>query len=212
MKQLFPFILLILTTACSQSQANPTEIYPLPASEKDSLSAVEKHYLSFNNSAGESRSTGTVSNGSLENGHLLPFSGANYHYFDTNSYLHNRCFMHLKVKETVLSTYKQLETTAPNRLFGLMECSNEHGIYSEDSTVQIDFELMAIQLLTLIDEAKKQGLTIEKIIWKMELRDELFATASGKRLKATGIYVTTKLSPLINALHDDHYHVDFKLN
>ena len=258
MKQFIPLIALILTTSCTQSQ---TISEPIQAKtiETDSLTAVEKHYLSFNNLKGSSRSTGTVSDGKLENGYLLPFSGTNYHYFDTNSYLHNRCFMHLKVKETLLATYAQLETTAPKRLFGIMECSNEHGgkiaphrthqnglsvdfmtpllqqgipyteldfmgaahylmdfddkgFYTEDSTVKIDFELMAFQLLSLIEQAKKNGLTIEKIIWKTELRDELFATESGKKLKATGVYVTTKLSPLINSLHDDHYHVDFKLH
>jgi penicillin-insensitive murein endopeptidase len=87
-----------------------------------------------------------------------------------------------------------------------------NGRYNEDPTVTIDFDAMAIHLLAVIEEAPKQGLQVEKIIWKMQLRDELFATENGKKLRAKGVYITTHLSPLINALHDDHYHVDFSVN
>jgi penicillin-insensitive murein endopeptidase len=163
-----------------------------------------------------------------------------------------------KVNDALLATYQKLETITPDRSYGIMECSNEHGgkisphrthqnglsvdfmtplvkdgkpyteadfkgaphylmdfdangRWTEDPTVSIDFETMARHLLTLMEAAKSHGLSIEKIIWKTELRDELFATTSGKELKSSGVYVTTKLEPLINSLHDDHYHVDFKI-
>jgi penicillin-insensitive murein DD-endopeptidase len=258
MKHTFPLLFILLITACSEPATSMSQTQNTTNEPADSLSLVEKHYNTFNTNSANSISTGTVSNGSLKHGQLFPFSGANYHYFDTASYLSNRCFVHSSVKSCVLETYEKLEKTAPGRLFGIMECSNEHGgkiaphrthqnglsvdfmtpllkngqpytdldfagaqhylmnfdadgRYENDPEVSIDFELMAQHLLTLIESAKTNGLTIEKVIWKMELRDELFATASGKKLQQSGVYVTTNLTPLINALHDDHYHVDFKL-
>ena len=258
MKHTLPLVFLLLVTACSEPTNSISQTPPVNVVTTDSLSSVEKHYLEFNSDSSKSTSKGTVSNGSLEHGQLFPFSGTNYHYFDTNSYLANRCFVHSQVKACVLDAYGKLEKIAPDRLFGIMECSNEHGgkisphrthqnglsvdfmtpllkngkpytdldfagaqhylmnfdangRYEEDLSVSIDFELMAQHLLTLIESAKNNGLTIEKVIWKMELRDELFATESGKKLQQSGIYITTNLTPLINALHDDHYHVDFKV-
>ena len=51
---------------------------------------------------------------------------------------------------------------------------------------------------------------IKKVIIKIELKDELFSTPNGKKLKAKGIYVVKALTPLINGLHDDHFHIDFE--
>ncbi|WP_341905848.1 hypothetical protein [Fluviicola taffensis] len=86
---------------------------------------------------------------------------------------------------------------------------DENGVYTEDTTYSIDFNLLAKHLLELNTQAKKNGLKIEKVILKIALKDNLFATEYGKKLKASGIYFATKLSDLIDSLHDDHYHVDF---
>ncbi|MDF3026728.1 MAG: hypothetical protein K0S23_1035 [Fluviicola sp.] len=86
---------------------------------------------------------------------------------------------------------------------------DENGIYTEDRNYSIDFNLMAQHLLELDKQAKKNGLKIEKVILKIALKDELFASEYGKQLKARGIYFATNLSELIDSLHDDHYHVDF---
>lgn len=80
-----------------------------------------------------------------------------------------------------------------------------------NSAVTIDFEVLATHLLLLEKHARKNGLIISKIILKIELKDELFATESGKKLKASGIYFAQNLTPVLNEAHDDHYHVDFKL-
>lgn len=88
---------------------------------------------------------------------------------------------------------------------------DENGIYTEDSSYSIDFNRMAQHLLVLHEEAKKQGLQIEKVILKIGLKDNLFATEYGKKLRTSGIYFATNLSELIDSLHDDHYHVDFKI-
>ncbi len=88
---------------------------------------------------------------------------------------------------------------------------NEDGIYTEDSTYSIDFDLIAQHILLLNEEAKKNGLKIEKVILKIALKDNLFATEYGKKLKSSGIYFAANLSELIDSLHDDHYHVDFRI-
>lgn len=256
MKQLILSSACLLMLACNRQPAPETPQPPARPEPEKKLSAVEKHYANYRAADGESRSIGTVGHGRLENGRILPFSGKNFHYFDTNSYLQNRCFVHEKVLQTLIGSYRRLESITPGNEYGIMECSKEHGgriyphrthqnglsvdfmtpllkdgkpftgldhtgpmhylmdfdndgRYNEDPTVTIDFETMAAHLLVVIDEAAKNGLRVEKIIWKMQLRDELFATEQGKQLRKTGVYVTTHLGPLINALHDDHYHVDF---
>jgi len=55
--------------------------------------------------------------------------------------------------------------------------------------VKIDFDLKAKRILILEEQSRKNGLKIKKVIIKTELKDELFATPSGKKLKANGIYV-----------------------
>lgn len=220
------------------------------------LPVVETYYLEHKQDSVIGNSTGSVSNGSLKNGTLLPFEGANFQYFDTTSYLEGRAFTHQLVAQTLLDTYKILAESLERKWF-LMELSNEHGgkIFphrthqngisvdfmsplkkdgedyfeldytgaqhymlefdndgklEDDSSVSLDFNQIAYHLIVLDEQARKHGLKIEKVIFKMELRDELFATPNGKKLLEKNIYVTRNLTPLINSLHDDHYHVDFK--
>lgn len=87
---------------------------------------------------------------------------------------------------------------------------NNNGQYNSDTTISIDFELIAQHILTLQKEARKQKLKIAKVIIKIELKDELFAGKYGKILKESGIYIVKSLTPNINSLHDEHYHIDFK--
>ena len=44
---------------------------------------------------------------------------------------------------------------------------------------------------------------------KLELKDELYTCEYGEALKASGIYIVKSLTPSINQLHDEHYHIDF---
>lgn len=204
-----------------------------------------------------SKSIGSVSNGSLEHGKLMPPGGKNFEYFSAESYLAGRAYTNSKVKKSVLAMYSTLAQKYPNRIFQLMECSHEKGgkiwphhthqnglsvdfmmpltkdstpyykldnlgkehylltfdnkgRYAKDSSVQIDFDLVAKQILVLDEQARKNGLKVSKVIIKIELKDELYATPNGKKLKAKGIYVVKALTPLINSLHDDHFHIDFE--
>ena len=87
---------------------------------------------------------------------------------------------------------------------------NDNGEYSEDKSIVVDFELIAEHILSLEKSAKANGLNISKIIIKVEFKDELFSGKAGQKLKNSGIYVVNNLSTLINDIHDDHYHIDFK--
>lgn len=199
---------------------------------------------------------GTVSSGSLEHGKLVPYKGKNFMYFDRESYLEGRAFLHGDVLTSVLGSYDSLARINPNRFFNIMECANEEGgelfphrthqngmsvdfmmplvkdgkpyygldtmgikhyalhfdddgHYSRDPSIAIDFNLVARQILLLDHFARRNGLNIFKVIIKIEFKDELFATEYGKILEQSDIYVVQGLSPLINDLHDDHFHIDF---
>ena len=78
-----------------------------------------------------------------------------------------------------------------------------------NKNVSIDFETMAKHIVILDKEARKNGLRVKKVILKVELKDDLFKTKTGKLLKKRGIYFVQKLPEKINKLHDDHYHIDF---
>ena len=78
-----------------------------------------------------------------------------------------------------------------------------------NKNVSIDFETMAKHILFLDKEARKNGLRVKKVILKINLKDDLFKTETGKLLKRRGIYFVKKLPEKINNLHDDHYHIDF---
>ncbi len=226
-------------------------------SQDETLSEVDLFYQKNQGNLNKSESVGRVSNGRLINGKLFPFSGKNYHYFDTLSYLSSRAYVNDKVKKIVLDTYAYFAESFPNHKFCLMECSHEHGgklfphkthqnglsvdfmspllknnkpyydldsigsdhywldfdnkgQYLEDPSIQINFDLMAQHILALNKFAIKNEMRIKKVIFKIELKDELFASRYGQELKKSGIYIVKALSPLINNLHDDHYHIDFE--
>ena len=248
--------LTLLLTALSFLGYSQIEITELKTPQKPSTK-LSKYIQQNQNDSLVSQSIGSVSNGSLKNGKLIPFQGKNFSYFDETSYLSGRGFLNSKVLHTILGGYKNLETTQPNRTFKIMECAhknggklwphrthqnglsvdfmvpklknakpyygldtlginhywltfNNQGQYNKDTSITIDFESIAEHLLTLKEEAKKHNLKIQKVILKVELKDELFHGKYGKKLKESGIYIVKSLSPTINALHDEHYHVDFK--
>jgi penicillin-insensitive murein DD-endopeptidase len=207
----------------------------------------------------KSKCIGSVSNGKLENGKIMPFYGANFTYFDRDSYLASRAYTSDIVKGIVLNTYDDLNKLYPGRKFYLMELSNheggkiyphrthqnglsvdfmmpklkngnpnyeldtlgkqhyflefnDNGEYVQDTSIKIDFDLIAKHILLLNDEAKKKGYSIEKVIIKVEYKDDLFDTPNGKLLKESGVYVVNNLTKMINDIHDDHFHIDFKRN
>lgn len=253
------FLPLLLILGCSSTETSPENSAKVVESDTRvaSTNPVDSLFQSYKNLNTPSISRGLVNNGSLENGVTFPFSGSNYHYFDTISYLQKRGFVNNKVRDLVLAAYDSLYHAFPNNTYGLMECSNEHGgkiwphkthqnglsvdfmspllkgekqstiydyigtqhyfmefdehgVYVNDRSHQIDFELMAQHLAILHFFAPKYGLKVNKVIFKLNLKDELFATKTGKIIQKK-LYFAQNLSNLINNLHDDHYHVDFEL-
>lgn len=86
---------------------------------------------------------------------------------------------------------------------------DKNGAYTEDASISIDFDMAARQILELDKQARKNGMRIHKVIFNTFLQNELFSSSYGKKLRTSGIYVTKYLTPIINELHDDHFHVDF---
>lgn len=249
-------LLLIPLSACvSQEHVENLSKEVLSANE-DSLKVIQ-FYKQHQENEQKSKSLGTVSNGSMQNGKLIPFYGANFTYFDQESYLGNRAFTSDAVKSIILETYISLSTLYPGRKFYLMELSNQkggkiyphrthqnglsvdfmmpktkngvadysldtlgtehyflefndNGEYVKDTSIKVDFDIIAKHILLLHENANKLGYKISKVIIKIEYKDELFATPNGILLKNSGIYVVNNLTPLINSIHDDHYHVDFE--
>ena len=86
---------------------------------------------------------------------------------------------------------------------------NSSGISNVNSNVSIDFEIMGEHILQLEKAARKRGMYIKKVIFKIDLKDEFFTSKNGKRVKQKGIYFAQALPKTIDNLHDEHYHVDF---
>ena len=83
---------------------------------------------------------------------------------------------------------------------------DKDGALNLNKKVSVDYENMARH----IQAARKNGMYIKKAIFKINLKDNLFATDSGKRLQKSGIYFAQSLPRSIDDLHDDHYHIDFE--
>lgn len=88
---------------------------------------------------------------------------------------------------------------------------DQDGYLNKRKKVKIDFDMIAHHILTLNKEAKKKGMKIKKVIFKINLKDDLFKSEIGKKLKASGIYFAKYLTPMADNVHDDHYHIDFEL-
>jgi penicillin-insensitive murein endopeptidase len=221
------------------------------------VNTVEQYYQMNKGDSLPSICHGTEGAGSVEHAKLLPFSGSNFRCFDTSSYLGGREFMSDKMAQTLLASYKELETSIPGHIFTYMESGlqnggpipghrthqngrsvdlmvplvkdslpyygldliggwhytlnfDDKGRWLADSTISIDFNLIAMQILSLDKQARKIGMHVKKVILKLELKDDFYTTAAGKKVRAKGIYLAMNLPPEVNRQHDDHFHVDFE--
>lgn len=86
---------------------------------------------------------------------------------------------------------------------------NNDGQLISDSTISIDFDMMGEHILSLDLFARQHGLKVKKVILMKALKDDLYATPSGKIILKKKIYITMHLPPEVDASHDDHYHIDF---
>ncbi len=88
---------------------------------------------------------------------------------------------------------------------------DENGKLLRNKSVEINFELMAQHILALQKAGKKYGVRVKKVILKINLKDDLWKTPSGKKLKASNIYFAQSLEKNVDDMHDDHYHIDFEI-
>lgn len=86
---------------------------------------------------------------------------------------------------------------------------DKNGKSTSIKKAEIDFDALATHILALQHAAEQHQLTIKKVILKLELKDELFATKAGKKIHTKGIYFARSLPDKVNNMHDEHYHVDF---
>jgi len=67
--------------------------------------------------SGESVCYGTAQSGRLENGVQLPIGGRNFSSYSAAGWLAGRMYLHSQVAEVLLSTFRELETSAHDKLF-----------------------------------------------------------------------------------------------
>lgn len=78
--------------------------------------------------AGESQSLGSVRDGGLDNGWLLPYQGKNFSYFSLFSYyILDNAYVNHSVWHTVIDAYHTCETSCPGTEFVIMECTRKRG-------------------------------------------------------------------------------------
>ena len=100
----------------------------LNAQDRLQLDDEIRAYIKANqNDVTPSVSEGTVGNGSLKHGKLVPYKGKNFIYFDRKSYLEGRAFLNDKVLTALLRTMDSLHYALPNRYFQIMECAHKEG-------------------------------------------------------------------------------------
>ena len=78
--------------------------------------------------SGESISIGSVRNGKLKNGYLLPYSGENFKYFSPLSYfIMNNGYTHSTLYKVTLEAYEECLTTCPGIDFKIMQSTDKNG-------------------------------------------------------------------------------------
>ncbi len=75
--------------------------------------------------------------------------------------------------------------------------------------ISLDFETLGKEILAIDNAAEQNGLAIERVIMKIDLKDDFYATKSGREVRNRGIYFAMALQPIVDKMHDDHIHIDF---
>jgi len=83
----------------------------------------------------------------------------------------------------------------------------EFDIHGRNRQYKIDFNALAIHIVTLHKVAKSNGIDLWRVLFSPDLQDELYKTKYGQYIK-DNVYIPT-ISSWVR--HDEHYHVDFKV-
>lgn len=87
---------------------------------------------------------------------------------------------------------------------------DNRGQLRSNTEVVVDFETLGGLIYAFQLCAKNQNMCIAKVLLKTEFKALLFNTVYGKKLLKEEVYFAQSLTPMINSLHDDHVHLDFK--
>ncbi len=83
--------------------------------------------ISFSAIAAESICYGTPSNGRLENGVKLPVKGDNFVSYSTSAEILGRTYVHAKVREIILASYRWLKLAMPGKVYKYAETGFKQG-------------------------------------------------------------------------------------
>jgi penicillin-insensitive murein endopeptidase len=124
-------VYLLLFISCGTNSNKPEQKVNKKHGVNQNLNSTSPKISQFSsqntNDTLPSISHGSYSNGTLENGKLIPFSGKNFKYFSEASYLAGRAFLNAKVLKTLLDTYQELDSIYPDKMFYIMESSYKKG-------------------------------------------------------------------------------------
>ncbi len=201
----------------------------------------------------ESICYGTTSNGRLENGVQLPSNGKNFVSYGKLAEWLGRTYVHSKVRDVVVESYRILEIEQPGKVFKYGETGFREGgefkphkthrnglsidfmvpvVNSKGESVhlpthalnkygyaiefddqgrfgeyRIDYDALAAHMVALHRAAMAQGIKIWRILFDPGLQSFLYASKYGKEVRES-VFIPKKRSWV---RHDEHYHVDFKL-
>jgi penicillin-insensitive murein endopeptidase len=95
----------------------------------------------------------------------------------------------------------------PTNTFNKFGYNIEFSQQGQYDDYRIDYDAMALHLLTLKQVADRHGVKVWRVIFDNTLQKQLFATQYGTDLQAALTF--SKKKPWVR--HDEHYHVDFEL-
>ena len=75
----------------------------------------------------ESTCYGTTANGQLDNGVALPSSGPNFESYTSLGGFLGRTYVHSRVRDVIVNSYKALETSRPETVYVYGETGKKHG-------------------------------------------------------------------------------------
>ncbi len=202
--------------------------------------------------AKESVCYGTVNQGKLREGAELPPSGSNFQAYSSLGHTIGRTFLHSRISDLVVATYKHFENqdgsvkfvygetgwkdggrirphrthqnglsidfmvpvknaaglsvplpTNPLNKFGYSIDFDSEGKFEQYS---LDFDVMALHLKLLKEEAAKRGIGISLVIFDQDLLPLLLAAKEGAYLKQLPF-----MKKQAWVRHDEHYHIDFSI-
>ena len=123
MKYMLQSLSLLCVISCQNTQNYPHKSF----ATQDTTPTIQYDNQIIPEDTLKSTAIGTVGNGSLVNGVILPFRGKNYRYFSRLSYQAGRAYVHSRVRRVILDSYQMLESSCSNRIFYLMEGANKQG-------------------------------------------------------------------------------------